>query len=101
MTPGEETCGGRGSEWLTPRRRGINSSLKEKKIHTYIICIYIDNYMMRICRSKLVLRFKQRAPVSMARNPERSLLLLCRLYETQELVKSQATPLPVHVFRFQ
>src|SRR6218665_868369 len=31
MTPGEETCGGRGSEWLTPRRRGINSSLKEKK----------------------------------------------------------------------
>src|SRR6218665_538302 len=26
-----DKCGGRGSEWLTPRRRGINSSLKEKK----------------------------------------------------------------------
>jgi len=31
MTPEEETCGGRGSEWLTPCRRGINSSLKEMK----------------------------------------------------------------------
>src|SRR6218665_849 len=27
----EKRRGGRGSEWLTPRRRGINSSLKEKK----------------------------------------------------------------------
>src|SRR6218665_2437380 len=31
MTPGEETCGGRGSEWMTPRPRGVNSSLQEKK----------------------------------------------------------------------
>src|SRR6218665_1156819 len=36
MTPGEETCGGRGSEWLTPRRRGINSSLKEKIYTVYM-----------------------------------------------------------------
>src|SRR6218665_1841022 len=36
MTRGEETCGGRGSEWLTPRRRGINSSLKEKKKKIWI-----------------------------------------------------------------
>jgi hypothetical protein len=34
-----EFCGDKGSEWLTPPLRGINSSLKEKKKKIHIILI--------------------------------------------------------------
>src|SRR6218665_250399 len=53
----KSTCGGRGSEWLTPSRRGINSSLKEKKkkindaierSHLYALFTTNENYSLCI-----------------------------------------------------
>src|SRR6218665_3416810 len=67
-TPGEETCGGRGSEWLTPRRRGINSSLKEKKNCTNHWCfhcevrkhLFLFNCLINLLRSNLVQEVREK-----------------------------------------